>query len=162
MHNMLGNWDVDNDPAVDNAGERASRLLDSSADLRDGLTSWCNSVQREAAEEGDGGHITEHDSFGDLGTINDANVNGRDPTVVHDNAGDLHDDSSDRCNTVHRLATETQDSLVIEQAPRKRFAFHVVGERPRQGSSAETHAGLVRAHKLKQTHRVAPRLLFGQ
>ena len=75
MHNMLGNWDVDNDPAVDNAGERASRLLDSSADLRDGLNSWCNSVQREAAEEGDGGHITEHDSFGDLGTINDANVN---------------------------------------------------------------------------------------
>ena len=147
MHNMLGNWDVDNDPAVDNAGERASRLLDSSADLRDGLNSWCNSVQREAAEEGDGGHITEHDSFGDLGTINDANVNGRDPTIVHDNAGDLHDDSSDRCNTVHRLATETQDSLVIEQAPRKRFAFHVVGERPRQGSSAETHAGLVRAHK---------------
>ena len=31
MHNMLGNWDVDNDPAVSDAGERASRMLFSSA-----------------------------------------------------------------------------------------------------------------------------------
>ena len=147
MHNMLGNWDVDNNPTVGNAGKRAPRMLDSFADQRDGSNSWGISVQRQPAEEGGGGLINQHDSAVNLGITNVADVDEREPTGMHDNAIDRHDGSSDKCNTVHRLAAETHDSLVIEQAPRKRFAFHVVGERPRQGSSAETHAGLVRAHK---------------
>ena len=35
---------------------------------------------------------------------------------------------------------------MIEQAPRKPYAFHVIGERPRQGTSPLTRAGLARAH----------------
>ena len=46
MHNMLGNWDVDNDPAVGDAGERASRKLFSSADQRDGSTRCENMASR--------------------------------------------------------------------------------------------------------------------
>ena len=66
MHKMLGNWDVDNDPAVGNAGERASRMLVSSADQRDGSNFWGISVHRQAAEEGDGGHINLRGSAVDL------------------------------------------------------------------------------------------------
>ena len=94
MHNVLGNWDVDDDPAVSDAGERASRMLSSSADQRDGSNSWGISVHHQAAEEGDGGHIPQHDSFDDLGTINVADVNERDPAGMHDNTIDLHDGSS--------------------------------------------------------------------
>ena len=144
MHNMLGNWDVDNDPAVGDAGERASRMLFSSADQRDGSNSWGISVHRQAAEEGNGGHINLRGSAVDLGTISAADANERDPVGMHDNTIDMPNGMG---NTVHRTTAETHDSLVIEQAPRKRYAFHVVGERPRQGSSTETHAGLGRAHK---------------
>ena len=137
MHNMLGNWDVDDDPAVSDAGERASRMLSSSADQRDGSNSWGISVHRQAAEEGDGGHINLRGSAVDLGTISAADANERDPVGMHDNTIDMPDGMG---NTVHRTTAKTHDSLVIEQAPRKRYAFHVVGERPRQGSSTETHA----------------------
>ena len=85
MHNMLGNWDVDNDPAVGDAGERASRMLFSSANQRDGSNSRGISVHRQAAEEGNGGHINLRGSAVDLGTISAADANERDPTGMHDN-----------------------------------------------------------------------------
>ena len=47
VHNILGNWDVDNNPAVGHAGKRATRMLDSLADQLDGPKSWCMSVQRQ-------------------------------------------------------------------------------------------------------------------
>ena len=114
MHNMLGNWDVDNDPAVGDAGERASRMLFSSADQRDGSNSWGISVHRQAAEEGNGGHINLRGSAVDLGTISAADANERDPAGMHDNTIDMHNEMG---NTVHRTAAVTHDSLVIEQAP---------------------------------------------
>ena len=122
-------------------------MLFSSADQRDGSNSWGISVHRQAAEEGNGGHINLRGSAVDLGTISAATANERDPAGMHDNTIDMPNRMG---NTVHRTTAETHDSLVIELEPRKRYAFHVValvGERPRQGSSTETHAGLVRAHK---------------
>ena len=127
MHNMLGNWDVDDDPAVSDAGERASRMLFSSADQRDGSNSRGISVHRQAAEEGNGGHINLRGSAVDLGTISAADANERDPAGMHDNTIDMPNGMG---NTVHRTTAKTHDSLVIEQAPRKRYAFHLVGERP--------------------------------
>ena len=74
-------------------------------------------------------------------------MNERAPAGMHDNAFDQHDGSSCMCSTVHRIAAESHDSLAIEQAPHKPYAFHVIGERPRQGTSSLTRAGLARAHK---------------
>ena len=74
-------------------------------------------------------------------------MNERAPAGMHDNAFDQHDGSSCMCSTVHRIAAESHDSLVIEQAPRKPYASHVISERPRQGTSASTHTALAsRAH----------------
>ena len=67
VHNILGNWDVDNNLAVGHAGKRATRMLDSLADQLDGSKSWCISVQRQAAEEGDGWRINQYNSAVDLG-----------------------------------------------------------------------------------------------
>ena len=67
MHNMLGNWLVNNNQTVGNAGKSSPRMLDSFADQRDGSNSWCISVQRQAAEEGDGWRINQYNSAVDLG-----------------------------------------------------------------------------------------------
>ena len=116
MHNMLRNWDFDNNPTIGNAGKRAPRMLDSFTDQRDGSNSWGISVQRQAAEEDGGGLINQHDSAVNLGITNVADIDEREPTGMHDNAIDRHDGSSDRCNTVHRLAAETHDSLASDRA----------------------------------------------
>ena len=67
---------------------------------------------------------------------------------MNDNTINQLDGSSGLFSTVHRMAAESHDSLVIEQAPRKSYAyaFHVIGERPRQDTSPLTRAGLARAH----------------
>ena len=80
-------------------------------------------MHRQAAEEGDGGHINLRGSAVDLGTISAADANERDPVGMHDNTIDMPNGMG---NTVHRTTAKTHDSLVIEQAPRKRYAFHVV------------------------------------
>ena len=103
MHNVLGNWDVDDDPAVSDAGERASRMLSSSADQRDGSNSWGISVHHQAAEEGDGGHINLRGSAVDLGTISAADANERDPAGMHDNTIGLSDPQQLRSSTVSSI-----------------------------------------------------------
>ena len=80
MHNMLGNWDVNNNPTVGNAGKSSPRMLDSFADQRDGSNSWGISVQRQPAEEGGGGLINQHDSAVNLGITSVADVDEREPT----------------------------------------------------------------------------------
>ena len=82
MHNMLGNWDVNNNQTVGNAGKSSPRMLDSFADQRDGSDSWGISVQRQPAEEGGGGLINQHDSAVNLGITSVADVDEREPTGI--------------------------------------------------------------------------------
>ena len=100
MHNMLGNWDVNNNQTVGNAGKSSPRMLDSFADQRDGSNSWGISVQRQPAEEGGGGLINQHDSAVNLGITSVADVDEREPTGMHDNAIDQHPMARDTCATL--------------------------------------------------------------
>ena len=121
-------------------------MLDIPAGQLDGSKSMCTSVQRQAAEEDEGWQINQPDPALDPSMTDVADVSERAHAGTHDTTIDLHDGSSCMCSTEHRIAAESHDSLVIEQAPRKPYAFHVIGERPRQGTSASTHTALARAH----------------
>ena len=146
IHNELGNGDVDNNPPVSQVDKRAAGMLDIPAGQLDGSKSMCTSVQRQAAGEDEGWQINQPDPAVDPSMTDVTDVNERTHAGTHDATIDQHDGSNHMCSTVHRIAAESHDSLVIEQAPRKPYAFHVIGERPRQGTSASTHTALARAH----------------
>ena len=67
-----------------------------------------------------------------------ADAKERDPAGMHDNTIDMHNGMG---NTVHRTAAVTHDSLVIEQAPRKRYAFHVVFSYKKSHATADAPVG---------------------